>query len=114
VGTFAVEPMLARLTSGQLPDASSFRSIVGNEVQLAYWITVSWSLAAFVEEIAYRGWILTRLAEVGRVLATGLTGLVFAAVYVATGRSIWAAILCHGVLDTAGFTMMYLGGYPGM
>jgi membrane protease YdiL (CAAX protease family) len=142
VGTFAVEPLLARLTSGQLPDASGFRSIIGDEVQLAYWVVVSWSLAAFVEEIAYRGWILTRLAEVGRftntawlvgavassalfgavhayqgvsgVLATGLTGLVFAGVYFVTGRNIWAAVLCHGVLDTAGFTMMYFGVYPGL
>jgi uncharacterized protein len=106
VGTFAVEPILARLTSGQLPDVSGFRSIVGSEAPLAYWIALSWSLTAFVEEIAYRGWVLARFAECGRftrgawaggvvassalfgvvhayqglsgVFATGITGLVFA------------------------------------
>jgi uncharacterized protein len=142
VGTFAVEPILAWLTSGRLPDVSGFRSIVGNEIQLAYRIALSWSLAAFVEEIAYRGWVLTRFAEFGRfterawaggvvassalfgvvhayqglsgVFATGLTGLVFAGVYLATGRNIWAAILSHGVLDTTGFVMMYFGVYPGI
>jgi membrane protease YdiL (CAAX protease family) len=142
LGTFVIEPVLARMTSGQLPDASAFRPIVGDEWQLAYWLLVSWSLAAFVEEVAYRGWILTRLAEIGRfsnagwmvaavsssalfgvvhayqglsgILATGLTGLVFAGVYFAAGRNIWAPILCHGALDTAGFTMMYFGVYPGM
>jgi membrane protease YdiL (CAAX protease family) len=142
VGTFAVEPILARLTSGQLPDVSGFRSIVGNETQLAYWIALSWSLAAFVEEIAYRGWVLTRCAEVGRfskgawvggtlassglfgavhayqglsgVFATALTGLVFAVVYFVTGRSLWATILSHGVLNTTGFVMMYFGVYPGI
>ena len=140
VGTFAVEPILARLTSGQLPDMSGFRSIVGNEAQLAYWMALSWSLAAFVEEIAYCGWVLTRCAEIGRfskgawvggassalfgavhayqglsgVFATGLTGPVFAGVYLVTGRNLWATIVSHGVLDTTGFIMMYFGVYPGI
>lgn len=48
------------------------------------------------------------------MVATGLTGLVFAAVYLATGRNLWAAIVAHGALDTAGFVMMYLGVYPGL
>lgn len=142
LGTFAVEPIIARLTSGALPDVSAFRSLVGNEMQLAYWIALSWSLGAFVEEAAYRGWILTRFAELGQyskatwiagmlassvlfgivhlyqgvsgMLANGLTGLVFAGVYLATGRNLWAAIVAHGSLDTTGFVMMYFGVYPGL
>jgi membrane protease YdiL (CAAX protease family) len=142
VGTFVIEPLLARLTSGQLPDVTQFRSLVGNEMRLVSWIAISWSLAAVVEEVAYRGWILTRFAEMGRysngawvsglmassalfglvhayqgvsgILANGLTGLVFGGVYLATGRNLWAAIVAHGALDTAGFAMMYLGVYPGL
>jgi hypothetical protein len=34
--TFAIEPMIARLTSGRLPDGSVFRPLVGNEQQLVY------------------------------------------------------------------------------
>lgn len=141
-GTFAVEPLIARFTSGQLPDVSGFRSLVGDEMGLAYWIGISWSLAALVEEIAYRGWILTRFAEIGRfsrrawvggmlassvlfgvihayqgvsgMIATGLSGLVFAGVYLATGRNLWASIVAHGIMDTTGFFMIYLGVYPGL
>jgi uncharacterized protein len=142
VGTFGLEPLIARFTSGQLPDVSIFRSVRGNEGQLAYWVAISWSLAAVVEEVAYRGWILNRLAEVGRystvawgiavllssalfgavhvyqgvsgVITTGVSGLVFASVYLWAGRDLWAAIGVHGVMDTTGFVLMYLGAYPGL
>jgi uncharacterized protein len=142
VGTFAIEPIVARLTTGALPDVSQFRALEGNEGLLAFWIAVSWSLAAFVEEAAYRGWILTRFAELGRysrgawmvgilassalfglahayqgvsgMVVTGHTGLLFAGVYLLTGRNLWAAIVAHGSLDTIGFILMYLGVYPGL
>ena len=62
VGTYVVEPVVARLTTGALPDVSQFRSLIGNEAQLVFWLVVSWTLAAVLEELAYRGWILTRCA----------------------------------------------------
>ena len=142
VGTFVVEPVIARLTTGELPDVSQFRGLVGNELLLAFWIALSWTLAACLEEVGYRGWILTRFAELGRysrgawigamlassvlfgivhsyqgasgMISTGLTGLIFASIYLATGRNLVAAIVAHGSLDTAGFVMMYLGAYPGL
>jgi uncharacterized protein len=140
-GLYVVEPLIA-VVSGRLPDASMFRSVIGDERRLAFWLVMSWTLAAFMEEMVYRGWIMTRLAELGRfsttgwtasvlassalfgaahlyqgvsgVIATGLTGLVFALVYLASGRNLWASILAHGFLDTAGFVLIYLGVYPGL
>ena len=142
VGTYVAEPVVARLTTGALPDVSQFRSLVGNEAQLVFWLVISWTLAAVVEELAYRGWILTRCAEVGQgtrgawiaglvvssalfgivhayqgvsgMITTGLTGVVFGATYLASGRNLWTAIVAHGTLDTAGFLMMYAGVYPGL
>ena len=141
-GTWIVEPLIARLTSGELPDVSQFRPLVGNEALLVFWVTLSWTLAAVVEELAYRGWILTRCVEAGGgsrgawavglvvssvlfgivhayqglsgMIATGLSGVVFGATYLATGRNLWTAIIAHGTLDTAGFVMMYAGMYPGL
>ena len=141
-GTYVVEPLVARLTSGELPDVSQFRGLMGNEALLVFWLTLSWTLAAVVEELAYRGWILTRCVEIGGdsrrawvaavlvssvlfgavhayqglsgMISTGLTGVVFAVTYLATGRNLWTAIIAHGVLDTAGFVMMYAGVYPGL
>ncbi|RPJ76245.1 MAG: CPBP family intramembrane metalloprotease [Acidobacteria bacterium] len=142
VGLYLVEPLIASMTTGKLPDVSAFRPLVGDEVRLAFWLAMSWTFAAFLEEMVYRGWLMSRLAEAGHfsaaawvvaaiassalfgiahlyqgisgVVATGLTGLVFAGAYLASGRSLWAAILAHGILDTTGFVMIYLGVYPGL
>jgi membrane protease YdiL (CAAX protease family) len=142
VGTYLVEPLIARLTSGELPDVSQFRNLVGHEARLAFWLTLSWTLAAVVEELAYRGWIFTRCVEIGGgsrgaraaallvssvlfgvvhayqglsgMISTGLTGVVFGVAYLASGRNLWTAIIAHGTLDTAGFVMIYAGRYPGL
>jgi CAAX protease family protein len=142
LGTYAVEPLIARLTSGELPDVSQFRPVIGDARRLAYWIAMSWSLGALLEELSFRGWLMTRFAELGRfrrgwwigsllatsvlfgavhayqglsgIIATGLTGLVFGGVYLTTGRNLWACIVAHGVLDTTAFVMMYVHIYPGL
>jgi membrane protease YdiL (CAAX protease family) len=142
LGLYVIEPLIARVTSGGLPDVSQFRSLIGNEALLAFWLAMSWTLAAFMEEMVYRGWILNRLAEVLRfstngwiagvlvssvlfgvvhlyqgasgMIATALSGLVFACVYLATDRNLWASILAHGFMDTVGFLMIYFGVYPGL
>jgi membrane protease YdiL (CAAX protease family) len=138
---YAVEPLLARLT-GELPDVSMFAPLVGNARFLLLSLLVSWTLAAFGEELVYRGYLMNRIAGLfgaGRagwalalaltsvlfgvvhlyqgasgIIATGLSGLVFGAVYLASGRNLWAPIITHGVYDTVGFTLIYLGKYPGM
>jgi membrane protease YdiL (CAAX protease family) len=141
-GTYLVEPVIARLTTGALPDVSAFRPLVGNESQLLFWLAVSWTLAAFVEEMVFRGWITARIAELtgftraawvlaiaassvmfglmhlyqgaSGMIATGLTGAIFGAAYLASGRNLWCAIIAHGLTDTLGFVMIYLGVYPGL
>ena len=141
-GLYVLEPLIARVTSGELPDVSAFRSLIGNRAQLAFWLVMSWTLAAFLEEMVYRGWLMNRLAELWRfsaggwiaavvlssalfglvhlyqgasgMIATGLSGLVFGFVYLATGRNLWASIFAHGSMDTIGFLMIYFGIYPGL
>jgi uncharacterized protein len=70
-------PLLTRIT-GHAPDLSHFRSMVGNVPQLLFWLAVTWSIAAFGEEMAYRGYILNRAAD-----ALGRTRFawVFAAIF---------------------------------
>ena len=141
-GLYAVEPAIAWLTQSGLPDVSAFRSLVGDEARLAFWLVLSWTMAAFMEELVFRGWLLSRVAEIGGcsrgawvgaavvssalfgavhlyqglsgVLATALTGAVFSALYLLSGRNLWGCILAHGTLDTAGFLLIYLGVYPGL
>jgi membrane protease YdiL (CAAX protease family) len=142
VGLYVVEPAIARLTQAGLPDLSAFRPLIGNEARLAVWLALSWTMAAFMEELVFRGWLLQRVAELGGfsrgawlggaivssalfgavhlyqglsgVLATGLTAVVFAAFYLFTGRNLWGCIVAHGTLDTTGFVLIYLGIYPGL
>ena len=142
LGLYALEPLIARVTSAELPDVSAFRSLAGDGRRLAFWLALTWTLAAFAEEMVFRGWLMTRLAEIGRfstagwiaaalgssalfgaihlyqgasgMIATGLSGFVFACVYLAMGRNLWASIVAHGFMDTVGFVMVYLGVYPGL
>ena len=69
-------------------------------------LSVWWRGLAFGAVHVYQG--------LSGMVATGLTGLVLAGVYVGTGRNLWAASATHGVLDTAGFVLIYLGLYPGI
>jgi membrane protease YdiL (CAAX protease family) len=96
-----------------------------------------WTFAAFGEEIAYRGYLLTRAADVGNrstaaylvavvvvavlfgyghfykgptgIVDSGVAGLILGAAYLAAGRNLWASILAHGFIDTVGVVAVYFG-----
>ena len=63
LGTWVVDPLTARFT-GQLPDVSSFRPLVGSWRLLLVYLTIAWTLAAFGEEIIYRSYLCNRLTDV--------------------------------------------------
>jgi uncharacterized protein len=141
ISLYLVEPLIAKLT-GKLPDVSLFKHLLGNVEFLLLSLVVAWTLAAFGEEMVYRGYLLNRMADllggkrgawiisllltsilfglahlyqgISGVIATGLSGLVFGAFYLADDRNLWPAIIAHGVYDTVGFIMIFLGIYPGL
>ena len=133
---YVTEPAIAALT-GQVQDLSEFRPLVGNlKVALLYFAVV-WSWAAFGEEMTYRGYVLNRAADVGgrrpmawalsllvvsalfgfghsyQGLAGGLnatvTGLLFGALYLASGRNLWPCVIAHGVTDSIGILLVFFG-----
>jgi membrane protease YdiL (CAAX protease family) len=136
---YALEPLLARMT-GALPDASLFSSLRGNVSELLITLLIVWSLAAFGEEITFRGYLTTRVRDLfgpGRytwalavivtsvlfgmthlyqggsgVLENIVAGLVFGALYLGAGRNLMATIIAHGVFDTVGAMLLFLGKYP--
>jgi uncharacterized protein len=103
---------------------------------------VIWTLAALGEELAYRGYLLNRVAELaggGRTawlaslcgvavlfglghLYQGLTGvvdstvsgLVFGGLYLASGRNLWVPILTHGLTDTIALVLVFFDLVPGV
>lgn len=138
---YALTPLLTRIT-GHTPDVVIFSSLIGNVRQLIYWIAVSWTFAAFGEEMVYRGYLLNRTADVGScgpirwiiaaivssaffalghsyqglagMIDVGLSALVPIAAYFATGRNLWVPIILHGTGDTLGFVLIFLHKYPGL
>jgi membrane protease YdiL (CAAX protease family) len=100
-------------------------------------LIIVWTFAAFGEEFGYRGYLLTRAADVGNrsniayvaamlfaavlfglghyykgpagVLDSTYSGLVLGSVYLLTGRNLWASILAHGISDTFAVVVVYIG-----
>jgi membrane protease YdiL (CAAX protease family) len=132
----AILPALRWLT-GQGVKLGELSALRGNVGALLLWLAVTWLLAAFPEEMAYRGYALNRIADLfGRsraafavsailvgilfgfahtaqglagVLDNVLAGLLFSALYLASGRNLWLPILVHGVVDTTSLVLLFLG-----
>ena len=138
---FISQPLLARWL-GKMPDLSNFAAVQENVKLTLIYLLLIWILAAFGEELVYRGYLMNRLAglfhdtRAAWVMsliviaivfgcshtgqgATGMLeniwdGLLLCALYLACGRNLAAAIVAHGVTDTVDLLLMYWGKYPGM
>lgn len=136
VSEFVAGPVSAALWH-RPPDLSSFRSLAGNLRNAAVGFLVIWTFAAFGEEMVYRGYLLTRLADLGAraswaywialpfasvlfgfghfyqgpagVVDATCSGLVLGAAYLLSGRNLWVANLAHGISDTFALVVVYLG-----
>jgi membrane protease YdiL (CAAX protease family) len=138
---FVTQPLLVRLTH-HAPDLADFQDLRGNLKLLALVIVGTWTLAAFGEEMVYRGYLMNRvaglfggqrpawstsLAVVSMVfglahLYQGMTGVIenvidgflLGLAYLRWDRKLSVSIVAHGVTDTVDFLLIFLGKYPGM
>lgn len=138
---FVTQPLLVRLF-GRMPDLSELGEMRGNWKLLLLFVALSWTLAAFGEEMVYRGYLMHRVAGLFREprvawlislvvvsfafglghIDQGITGqvenmingLLLGTIFLATGCNLWAAIIAHGVTDTIDVVLLYLGKYPGV
>jgi len=138
---FATQPLLTKLLN-RGPDLHQLRPLIGNATLLIIGIALAWILAAFGEEMVYRGYLTNRVAEIfGKsknawfvagssvtfvfgfahfpqgptgVIENIIDGAILAGLYFATGRNLWAPIIAHGVQDTIDVVLIYLGVYPGL
>jgi len=138
---FVTMPLLERIL-GYWPDLSTFDDLVGSVELLLLYLALNWILAAFGEEMTWRGYALPRLAEFfgsgmqawiialvlvnvafglahlyqgpsGVVQAT-VAGVLLGLLYIASGRNLVVPIVAHGIGNSIDFTVMYLGYYPGV
>lgn len=127
---------------GVEPDYSGLKEIRGNLTLLLVFIGLSWGLAAFGEEICFRGFLMKRLAQVfgeshaawgislvvssvlfgwGHTeqgvsgwIQEGLSGFLLGVLFLATNRNLAVPIVAHGVSNTFAFILIYFGRYPGL
>jgi len=127
---------------GKQPDLEGFRALTGNLKLTLIYLALAWILAAFGEEMVYRGYLMNRVADllnrtprawivslivvhVGFGLAhvhqgltgvidEGLMGLLLGLIYLRTGHNLSVPIVAHGVQDSIDFVLIFLGKYPGM
>jgi membrane protease YdiL (CAAX protease family) len=135
------QPILARLI-GKQPDLDLFRMLTGNVKMTALFIALSWTLAAFGEELFWRGYLMNRVADTcGRtprawvvslvivnmvfgvahgyqgwtgLIEEGISGLLLGWMYLRTGRNLWVPIIAHGLGDTIDMILIFFGRFPGM
>jgi membrane protease YdiL (CAAX protease family) len=123
--------------SGERQDVSDFERLQGNLGLLLLMLVLAWTLAAMVEETAFRGYLLARLrallgdGRTGLVVAVLVSSLLFGLLHTEQGvvgvvlatvdgvlfsllrlwsGTLWASILCHGFINTIGFVSFYLVG----
>lgn len=133
----AVTLPVAAHVSGERQDLSAFEDLQGNPGLLAALLAAGWLLGAFAEELAYRGYLMTRIREAfgagrtGLVLAVVLSSVLFGIAHSEQGtvgvlvvtidglyfsalrwhyRTLWASVLAHGFNNTIGFVAFFLVG----
>lgn len=138
---FVTQPLLVMIT-GKFPDLSDFKDVVGNLKLLLLLIVLSWIVAGLGEELAWRGYIMNRVADLtGRskpgwaaslilvsaafglahsyqditgVVENMIAGALLGILYLATGRNLIVPIIAHAIADTLDCLIIYSGRYPGM
>jgi len=136
LGQFVVEPITGFFWPK--PTAPGLANEITGNVKIALVaLLLVWTFAAFGEEIAYRGYLLTRAADIGNRSATaywigivfisilfgyghyykgasgivdsGVAGLILGTAYMVAGRNLWASIFAHGFIDTFGIIDAFFG-----
>lgn len=119
-------------------DMSRYTFLEGNLGMLLLTLAGAYIVSSMGEEIIYRGFLMTRVAEFGGggkaawcaalvvgavifglahyawgpvgMVQTGFMGLVLGGAYLVVGRNLWVCVLAHACMDTLLFVPLYLGG----
>lgn len=138
---FVTQPLLVRLTH-HWPDLSDFRGLRWNWKLLPLAMLLTWTLAAFGEEMVFRGYLMNRVADFFKssrrgwvisliavnilfgfahlyqgttgVVENAIDGFLLGVIYLRCDRSLSVPIIAHGMTDTIDFLLIFIGKYPGM
>jgi membrane protease YdiL (CAAX protease family) len=136
LGAIVIDPLTAHFWPPAVAP-SGMNEIAGHWWVALRWLGIVWTFAASGEEISYRGYLITRAADVGGrsraaywvgvllvsvlfgyghyykgpagIVDSGMAGLVLGAAYILSGRNLWVCILAHGFIDTFGVVALFFG-----
>jgi membrane protease YdiL (CAAX protease family) len=132
-----VEPIAHRIWPEPEHVSHVIQSGASGWTQALVALLIVWTFASFGEELSYRGYLLTRAADVfGRsnlaywaamivvsvlfgfghyykgpsgVLDSMYSGLVLGGAFLLSGRNLWTPILAHGIADTVAVFVVFMG-----
>lgn len=113
-----------------------FSNLPGNLPVFLMWLALAWIIGGFIEEMLFRGALITRLEQAlkglplgvflaiilqgvlfgqqhyyyqgwGGFIATGLVAIASGVLYLVFKRNLWPFILSHGLSNTIGLTVLY-------
>lgn len=133
--SFVLAPLAINLTREPV-DSSQFDVLRDNPFALLVGLIIVWTLAAFGEEMVFRGYIMHAFARPFKhksigwafavfltsilfglghsyqgftgVILTGAVGVLYAVAFFVCGRNLWVPILIHGLYDTSAFLFIFL------
>jgi hypothetical protein len=134
-GILVISPLF-RL-AGQAPSTDMLSSLQGNFPLFIVLVIITWLLAAILEEMVYRGYLLNRLTDVlghstrGWIISVILSAVLFSLahgryepqfvwtsflagvlegwLYLTSQRNLWLPIIFHGITNSISITIAFLG-----
>lgn len=122
--------------TGEPIDLSAFDPIRGNIAAWALGMLAGWGIGGVLEEMTFRGYLITRLKKLmgenslsliaivmitsipfgvahlyqgwAGVLSTGCIAVIFGIIFIKSKYNLWLPILTHGFVNTVGLTLIYL------
>ena len=119
------------------PDLSGYNYLQGNLPMLILVLIAVFIVSSFGEEVIYRGFLITRISEIGNnskgwlrtsvfissiifglahyewglmgIVQTGFMGLALGISFILTKRNLWALVFAHAYMDTILMIQMYFG-----
>ena len=135
---FVLAPLAQGIT-GEALDLSAFDALRDDPLALIVTLPVVWAIAAFGEEIVFRGYMMQRFTRLfgnsklslvlnillisavfgyahnyqglSGILLAGTTGAILATIFHFKRYNLWFNIIIHGVVDTFALVIFYLGAH---
>lgn len=131
-----LNPLIEKLTHSKIDLSEVEMTSIGDYLT---WIVIGSVLGGLLEEILFRGFLITRISNFLKenkssdilalfttsilfglchfyqgwsgVISTGIIGFIFGIIFLAFNKNLWYSILTHGFVNVTALTILYFGYY---